>query len=336
MSRTIKIFDTTLRDGEQAPGCSMNPEEKLEVAKALERMRVDVIEAGFPVSSKGDFDSVAEIAGAIKDSSVCALARSVDGDIDAAWNAIKHAVAPRIHVFIATSPIHMKYKLKMTPEEVMERAVRGVSYAKGFCSDVEFSAEDATRSDPEFLARVIEAAVRSGATTINIPDTVGYTTPDEMRALVEYLRNHVDLGNAVLSMHCHDDLGCATANSLAGVLGGAGQVEVSVNGIGERAGNTALEEFVMALRTRKALYDADTRIDATRIWRVSQMVYNIIGQTAPLNKSIVGQNAFLHESGIHQHGVLSAKETYRDNLAGGHRKEAVEGRSRQALGQTRV
>lgn len=310
MPRNIKIFDTTLRDGEQAPGCSMNPEEKLEVAKALERMRVDVIEAGFPVSSKGDFDSVAEIAGAIKDSSVCALARSVDGDIDAAWNAIKHAAAPRIHVFIATSPIHMKYKLKMTPEEVMERAVRGVSYAKGFCSDVEFSAEDATRSDPEFLARVIEAAVRSGATTINIPDTVGYTTPDEMRFRVEYLRNHVDLGNAVLSMHCHDDLGCATANSLAGVLGGAGQVEVSVNGIGERAGNTALEEFVMALRTRKALYDADTRIDATRIWRVSQMVYNIIGQTAPLNKSIVGQNAFLHESGIHQHGVLSAKETY--------------------------
>lgn len=311
MSRIIKIFDTTLRDGEQAPSCSMTPEEKSETAKKLERLRVDVIEAGFPISSRGDFDSVAEIAGEIKDSSVCALARSVRGDIETAWEAIKNAAAPRIHVFIATSPIHMTYKLKMSPEQVIERAVAGIKLAKGFCSDIEFSAEDAMRSDPEFLAKIVGEAIRAGATTINIPDTVGYATPDEMRDRIRFLRERVDLiENVTLSVHCHNDLGCATANSLAGVLGGAGQVETSVNGIGERAGNTSLEEFVMALRTRSAVYDADTRIDATQIWQTSKLVYNIIGQTAPLNKAIVGQNAFLHESGIHQHGMLASKETY--------------------------
>lgn len=309
--RNIKIFDTTLRDGEQAPGCSMNPEEKLEVAKQLERLGVDVIEAGFPISSKGDFDSVAEIAGAIKNSTVCGLARALPGDIDTAYEAIKRAGSARLHVFVATSPIHMKYKLKKSPEEVLELAASMTSYAKRLCSDVEFSAEDATRSDPEFLAKVVRTAINAGATTINIPDTVGYTTPGELKALLEFLRERVEeLERVTLSVHCHNDLGCAVANSLAGVLGGAGQIECTINGIGERAGNTALEEVVMALRTRSAVYDAACRIDTTQIYRSSKLIYHITGQTAPLNKAIVGVNAFSHESGIHQHGVLAAKETY--------------------------
>lgn len=311
MSRQIKIFDTTLRDGEQAPGCSMNPEEKLEVARQLERLGVDVIEAGFPISSPGDFNSVSEISAVIKNSTVCALARATKGDIDAAYNAIKAAQSARIHVFLATSPVHMQYKLKMTPEEVIARAAEMTAYAKAYCSDVEFSAEDATRSDPAFLAQVLEAAIKAGATTINVPDTVGYTTPAEMRALLEFLRGRVDgLSNVTLSVHCHNDLGCAVANSLAGVLGGANQVECTINGIGERAGNTALEEFVMALYTRKSVYDAESRIDTKQIYRTSKMIYHITGQSAPLNKAVVGANAFAHEAGIHQHGVLAAKETY--------------------------
>ncbi len=309
--KNIKIFDTTLRDGEQAPGCSMNPEEKTEVAKQLERLGVDVIEAGFPISSQGDFDSVAEIASKIKNSTVCALARATEKDIDSAYEAIKNANSSRIHLFIATSPIHMQYKLKMTPEEVLERTAYMTAYAKKYCSDVEFSAEDATRSDPEFLAKVVKAAINAGATTINLPDTVGYTTPGEMKQLIEFLREKVDEMNKItISVHCHNDLGCAVANSLSGVLGGAGQIECTVNGIGERAGNTALEEVVMALKTRSAVYDATCNIDTTQIYRSSKLIYHIIGQSAPLNKAIVGTNAFAHESGIHQHGVLAAKETY--------------------------
>ncbi len=307
----IRIFDTTLRDGEQAPGFSMNPEEKLEVARQLERLGVDVIEAGFPVSSKGDFDSVAQIAGEIRNTSVCALARAVRGDIDCAWESIRAAASPRIHLFIATSPIHMQYKLRMTPDEVISQAAYMTAYAKRLTGDIEFSAEDATRSDPEFLVQVVDAVVRAGATTVNLPDTVGYTTPGEMRQLIETIRARVTgIENVTLSVHCHNDLGCAVANSLAGVLGGAGQIECALNGIGERAGNTALEEVVMALRTRRALYDADCRIDATQIWRSSKLIYHITGTNAPLNKAIVGVNAFSHEAGIHQHGVLAAKETY--------------------------
>ncbi len=309
--KNIKIFDTTLRDGEQAPGCSMNPEEKLEVARQLERLGVDVIEAGFPISSRGDFDSVSEIASAIKNSTVCGLARAVKADIDSAYEAIHHANSARLHVFLATSPIHMKYKLKKSPAEVLEMTSAMTSYARSLCSDVEFSAEDATRSEPEFLASVVRAAIAAGATTINIPDTVGYTTPGELMQLLKFLRERVEeLERVTLSVHCHNDLGLATANSLAGVLAGATQVECTVNGIGERAGNTALEELVMAMRTRSSVYDADCRIDATQIYRSSKLIYNIMGQSAPLNKAIVGQNTFKHESGIHQHGVLAAKETY--------------------------
>lgn len=309
--RNIKIFDTTLRDGEQAPGCSMNPEEKLEVAKQLEKLKVDVIEAGFPISSKGDFDSVSEIASVIKNSTVCGLARATTGDIDAAYEAVKKANSARIHLFIATSPIHMEYKLKMTQDEVIERAAAMTAYSKKYCSDIQFSAEDATRSDPEFLAKVVKAAINAGATTINIPDTVGYTTPGEIKELIMFLREKVDEINKVtISVHCHNDLGCAVANSLSGILGGAGQIECTLNGIGERAGNAALEEAVMALKTRSSVYDADCSIDTTQIYRSSKLIYHIIGQTAPLNKAIVGSNAFAHESGIHQHGILAAKETY--------------------------
>lgn len=309
--RNIKIFDTTLRDGEQSPGCSMNPEEKLEIARQLERLGVDIIEAGFPISSKGDFDSVSEIARTIKNSTVCALARAITQDIDEAYNAIKSAESARIHLFLATSPIHMQHKLKMTSEKVLERVSAMVTYAKGLTSDVEFSAEDAMRSEPEFLAKVVRAAILAGATTINIPDTVGYTTPTEMRAMIEYLRSNVDeIDKATLSVHCHNDLGSATANSLAGVLGGAGQIECTVNGIGERAGNTALEEVVMTLKTRSDIYAASCRIDTKQIWRTSKLIYNITGQTIPMNKAIVGTNAFAHESGIHQHGILAARETY--------------------------
>ena len=307
----IVIFDTTLRDGEQSPGCSMNLKEKIEIARCLEKMRVDVIEAGFAISSPGDFESVKSIAGAVKDCSVASLARANVKDIDTAWEAVKHAADPRIHLFIATSPLHMEYKLKMTEAEVLEAAAAMTAHARKYCSNIEFSAEDATRSDWDFLAKVVDAAIRAGATTVNIPDTVGYTTPAEMGALIQYLREKVpDSDKAIFSVHCHNDLGLATANSLAGVLGGARQIECTVNGLGERAGNTALEEVVMAMHTRPGIYPFTTNIDTTQISRASRTVYNIIGQSAPLNKPIVGRNAFAHEAGIHQHGVLANKQTY--------------------------
>ena len=308
----IKIFDTTLRDGEQSPGCSMNLREKLEVAKCLERLHVDVIEAGFAISSPGDFESVNTIAKNVKDCTVASLARCTEKDIDCAWEAVKIAADPRIHVFIATSPVHMEYKLRMSPEQVLERTAAMVAYSKKYCPNIEFSCEDATRSDVDFLVQVVDAAIRNGATVINLPDTVGYTTPTEMRDLISTVIARVPNADKVeFSVHCHNDLGMATANSLAGVLGGARQIECTINGLGERAGNTALEEVVMAMRTRPDLFGQHTvGIDTQQIYRSSKTVYNIIGQTAPLNKPIVGRNAFLHESGIHQHGVLANKKTY--------------------------
>ena len=278
----IVIFDTTLRDGEQSPGCSMNLKEKIEVARCLERMKVDIIEAGFAISSPGDFESVKTVAETVKDCTVASLARATEKDIDTAWDAVKEAVSPRIHLFLATSPLHMEYKLKKTPEQVLEAAAAMTAHAKKYCSDIEFSAEDATRSDWDFLVKVVDAVIRAGATTVNIPDTVGYTTPTEMRDLIAYLREKVpDSDKAVFSVHCHNDLGLATANSLAGVLGGARQIECTINGLGERAGNTALEEVIMAMRTRPALYPFTTRIDTMQISRASRTVYNIIGQTRP-------------------------------------------------------
>lgn len=307
----VKIFDTTLRDGEQSPGCSMNLKEKIEVARTLEKMHVDIIEAGFAIASPGDFESVKTIADTIRGCTIASLARSTPKDIDTAWEAVKSAADPRIHVFIATSPLHMEYKLRMKPEQVLEQAGKMVAYAKKYCSNIEFSAEDATRSDVEFLRQVVETAIANGATTVNIPDTVGYTTPEEMKRLIEDLRGNVKGAEKVIfSVHCHNDLGMATANALAGVAGGARQVECTINGLGERAGNTSLEEIVMALRTRQDVTGLDTGIDSTQIYRASKTVYNIIGQTAPLNKPIVGRNAFAHESGIHQHGVIANKQTY--------------------------
>lgn len=311
MKSHVKVFDTTLRDGEQAPGCSMNLKEKIEVAKRLEMLKVDIIEAGFAASSPGDFSSVSEVAANIKDCTIASLARCHEKDIDAAYQAVKKAVSPRIHVFIATSPVHMEYKLKMTPEQVIERAASMIKYAKSYCSDIEFSAEDATRSDPEFLAKVVRKAIESGAGVINIPDTVGYSTPEEMRAVIERLRADVPECEGIeISVHCHNDLGMATANTLAGILGGARQVECTVNGIGERAGNAPMEEVVMALKTRPDIFAVDTRIDTTQIYRASKAVFGVIGRAVPINKPIVGANAFAHEAGIHQHGVLANRNTY--------------------------
>lgn len=309
--RQIKIFDTTLRDGEQAPGCSMSLNEKIEVARQLERMKVDVIEAGFAISSPGDFESVKAIAGTVKDCTVASLSRALTKDIDAAYEAVKGAVAPRIHTFIATSPVHMQYKLKMTPEQVLEQAEAMVRYAAGLCSDVEFSAEDAMRSDKEFLAQICSAVIRAGAKVINIPDTVGIAMPAEMAEMITYLRRNVpEIDRAEISVHCHNDLGMAVANSLAAIEAGATQMECTVNGLGERAGNAALEEIVMALRTRANWFHAESKIDTTQIYRTSRLVYSIIGMTPPLNKAIVGSNAFAHEAGIHQHGVMAERSTY--------------------------
>lgn len=309
--RNIKIFDTTLRDGEQSPGCSMNLTEKIEMARQLEAMHVDIIEAGFPAASQGDFNSVRAIAKEIKDVTVAGLARSLTKDIDSAWGAVKFTENPRIHIFLATSPIHMEYKLKKTPDEVFEQAVEMTKYAKRFCPDVEFSAEDASRSDREFLRRVFEGVIAAGATTINVPDTVGYATPEEMAALIAWLRESVaGIENVAVAVHCHDDLGLAVANSLASVYAGATQVECTVNGIGERAGNAALEEFVMNLKTRRDYYGADTGIDSTQLYKSSRLLSKITGVKIPPNKSIVGENAFAHESGIHQHGVMANRQTY--------------------------
>lgn len=309
--KKIKIFDTTLRDGEQAPGCSMDLNEKLEIAQALEKMGVDVIEAGFAIASRGDFESVSAIAKTVKKCRVASLARATKADIDAAWQAVRSAEAPRIHTFLATSPTHMQYKLKMTADMVLETVANMVAYAKSFCPDVEFSAEDAMRSDPAFLARVVDAAIRAGAAVINIPDTVGYATPREMSEMIAYLMKNVpDIEKAELSVHCHNDLGLAVANTLAAVEAGVTQVECTVNGLGERAGNAALEEIVMAFHTRKNFFGCECGVDTTRIFPASRMIYNIIGVNAPLNKAIVGKNAFAHEAGIHQHGVMANRETY--------------------------
>lgn len=305
------IFDTTLRDGEQSPGASMTLEEKVRIAKMLEQLRVNVIEAGFPVASPGDFNAVKAVADVIKDSSICGLSRAIDKDIEAAGEALKNAVAPRIHTFIATSPIHMREKLNMQPDDVIESAIRAVKKARQYTDDVEFSAEDAGRSEPEFLFRIVEAAINAGATTINIPDTVGYTMPHQFGDLIRQLIEQVpNSDKAIFSTHCHNDLGLAVGNSLAGVLNGARQVECTINGLGERAGNAALEEIVMAIRTRQDVFPCDTRIDTTHIVPTSRMLSRITGFPVQPNKAIVGKNAFAHESGIHQDGVLKSRETY--------------------------
>ena len=309
--KRIRIFDTTLRDGEQSPGCSMNLTEKIEMARQLEKLGVDVIEAGFAIASPMDHKSVQTIAAAVSNCTVASLARCTKGDIDAAWDAVKEAKHPRIHVFLATSDIHMEYKLKMTREQVLERISSMVAYAKSFCDDIEFSAEDASRSDRAFLAQCYTNAVAAGATTLNVPDTVGYSTPQEMAELITYLKEHVEgIENTDISVHCHDDLGMAVANTLACIKAGATQVECTVNGIGERAGNASLEEIVMALHTRRDFYEAETGINTRQIYNSSKLLSNITGVPIPPSKAIVGANAFAHESGIHQHGVIANAQTY--------------------------
>ena len=311
MADKLIIFDTTLRDGEQSPGASMTRGEKTRIAKALEKLRVDVIEAGFPVASRGDFESVRAVAEAVRDSVVCALARAEDKDIDAAAEALKPAAAGRIHTFIATSPIHMERKLKLRPEQVLEAATAAVRRARRRADDVEFSPEDAGRSEVDFLCRVIEAVIDAGATTVNIPDTVGYAIPQQfgetIRQLIERVPNS---DRAVFSVHCHNDLGLAVSNSLAAVLNGARQVECTINGLGERAGNASLEEIVMAVRTRRDYFACDTRLDTREILHCSRLVSNITGFPVQPNKAVVGANAFAHESGIHQDGVIKSRETY--------------------------
>src|SRR5438034_684994 len=307
------IFDTTMRDGEQSPGASMTKDQKLRIARALERMRVDVIEAGFPAASNGDFEAVRAIAGVIKDSTVCGLCRANDRDIQRGIDALHEAKGPwRIHTFIATSPIHMEKKLRMTPEQVLEQARLAVRYAKKACPDVEFSPEDGSRSEPDFLCRVLEAAIKEGATTINIPDTVGYAVPQQFGEFIRKIREKVpNSDKAVWSVHCHNDLGMAVANSLAAVqIGGARQIECTINGLGERAGNTSLEEVVMAVRTRADFFDLETNLDTTHIVPTSRLVSQITGFVVQPNKAVVGANAFPHASGIHQDGVLKARDTY--------------------------
>jgi 2-isopropylmalate synthase len=305
------IFDTTMRDGEQSPGASMTKEEKLRIARQLERMRVDVIEAGFPAASDGDFDSVQAVARIVKDSSVCGLARANEKDIRRCGEAVRVAISPRVHTFIATSPIHMEKKLRMEPSQVIEQAVRAVKWAREYTDNVEFSPEDAGRSDIDFLCRILERVIKAGATTINIPDTVGYTLPDAFGNLIRSLRERIpDADKVIWSVHCHNDLGLAVANSLSAVLNGARQVECTVNGLGERAGNAALEEIVMAVRTRQDVFSCDTNIDATQIVSASRLVSGITGFPVQPNKAIVGANAFAHESGIHQDGVLKSRDTY--------------------------
>jgi len=307
----VLIFDTTLRDGEQSPGFSMNVGEKLRIAEQLRKLRVDVIEAGFPIASKGDFEAVKAVAKTIKGPQIAGLARTDNADIDRAWEAVKFSERPRIHTFIATSDIHLRYKLKKSREEVLKDVVRAVKRAKRCTDNVEFSAEDATRSDPEYLIKVVNAAIEAGATTINIPDTVGYTTPNEYYNLIRTLREEVSgIDDVIISVHCHDDLGLSTSNSLTAVLAGARQVECTVNGIGERAGNTALEEIVMSLKTRRDIFGIDTNIAADQIYPTSRLLTQITGIMVQPNKAIVGGNAFAHEAGIHQDGVLKKKITY--------------------------
>ncbi len=331
MDNYVRIFDTTLRDGEQSPGASLSSGEKLEIARALTRMGIDIIEAGYPAASPDDLEAVRRIAIEVGNSPqarsedadaghtmtqrqvpiICGLARTTKSDIDAAWEAVRHAARPRIHTFIATSPIHMQYKLKMSPEEVVKRIREMVTYARSLCEDVEFSPEDAGRSEPEFLYKVLALAIECGATTLNIPDTVGYTTPEEWGRLIEgIIKNTKGIEKAVVSLHCHNDLGMATANTLAGLKAGARQVEGTINGIGERAGNASIEEVVMALHTRRNLFNLNTGIDTTQIARVSHMVSTYTGIPVQPNKAIVGANAFAHEAGIHQDGMLKHPTTY--------------------------
>lgn len=310
--KKIKIFDTTLRDGEQTPRVNLNAEEKLRIAKQLEAMGVDIIEAGFAVASPGNFEAVKMIAENVEKSTVTSLARAVKKDIEVAAEALKKAKKPRIHTFIATSPIHREYKLKMTKEEILKKVTEMVTYAKSFVDDVEFSAEDATRTEKEYLVEVYETAIKAGATTLNVPDTVGYRTPDEMYELIKYLKENVKgIENVDISVHCHDDLGLSVANSIAAIKAGATQIECTINGLGERAGNTSLEEVVMIVKTRKDIFDEyETAIDTKQLYPVSKLVSLLTGVTAQPNKAIVGANAFAHESGIHQHGVLANPETY--------------------------
>jgi 2-isopropylmalate synthase len=311
MTDTVLIFDTTLRDGEQSPGCSMNLEEKLQVAAQLEAMGVDIIEAGFAIASEGDFEAVREVARQAKRAIIASLSRSADADIDRAWEALREAQRPRIHTFIATSPLHMRVKLNKSPDEVMALIERSVTRARNLCEDVEWSAEDATRSDPDFLARAIETAIRCGATTINLPDTVGYATPETYGAMFRDMINRVpNADKAIFSTHCHNDLGLGVANTLAAVMAGARQVESTINGIGERAGNAAVEEIAMALKVRHDVMPMKTNIVSTEITRASRMVSGITGFQVQPNKAIVGANAFAHESGIHQDGMLKDASTY--------------------------
>jgi 2-isopropylmalate synthase len=311
MKDRLIIFDTTLRDGEQSPGASMTRDEKVRIAKALEKLRVDVIEAGFPIASQGDFESVKAVAETIRDSTVCGLARALDKDIDRAGEALRNANSGRIHTFIATSPIHMEKKLKMSPDQVVQQAVHAVRRARQYTDDVEFSPEDAGRSEIDFLCRVLEAVIDAGARTLNIPDTVGYAVPHQFGSLISQLRERIpNADKAVFSVHCHNDLGLAVANSLAAVRNGARQVECTINGLGERAGNAALEEIVMAVRTRQDLFECDSGLDTTQIVACSRLVSGITGFAVQPNKAIVGANAFAHESGIHQDGVLKHRETY--------------------------
>ncbi|NLF38226.1 2-isopropylmalate synthase [bacterium] len=311
MKEHVRIFDTTLRDGEQCPGATMNLEEKLLVARQLARLNVDVIEAGFPIASNDDFTAVSTIAGEISGPEIAGLCRCLPKDIDRGWQAVKNAGKPRLHIFLATSPIHMKYKLKKAKEEILKLAVEMTEYAATLCPNIEFSPEDASRTELSFLAEVTEAVIAAGATTVNIPDTVGYAVPWEYGSVIAYLKKKVkNIGKAVISAHCHNDLGLAVSNSLAAVANGARQVEVAVNGLGERAGNCSLEEIVMAIRTRRDALNVETRIETRELLSASRLISRITGFPVPPNKAIVGANAFRHESGIHQHGMLSHKETY--------------------------
>jgi 2-isopropylmalate synthase len=311
MTARITIFDTTLRDGEQSPGCTMNRQEKLRLADQLDHLGVDVIEAGFPIASDGDFESVKAIAIAVRRPIIAALARACQPDIERAWEALKHAAQPRIHIVLATSDIHLKYKLRITRDQCVEQACESIRFAKSLCDDVEFSSEDATRTDPDFLCRVLDAVVEVGATTLNIADTVGYTVPTEFGDLITTIRRRVKgIENVIISAHCHNDLGMAVANALAAVAAGARQVECTINGIGERAGNASLEEIVMAMRVRPDRYAYETGIVGEQIFSASQLLSEITGVPVQPNKAIIGRNAFAHEAGIHQDGVLKNPLTY--------------------------
>ncbi|MGA9407400.1 MAG: 2-isopropylmalate synthase, partial [Bacteroidota bacterium] len=311
MNNRIYIFDTTLRDGEQSPGCSMNFEEKIRMARQLERLQVDVMEAGFPVASEGDFESVREISKQVRGCTVAALSRTTIPDIDRAWKALQYAVKPRIHTFIATSDIHLKYKLKKSREQVLDDAIKAVRHAKTLCEDVEFSCEDGSRTDIDYVCQILEAVIAEGATVVNIPDTVGYSIPDEYGKMIRTIIERVpNIGKTIVSVHCHDDLGLAVANSLAGVLNGARQVECTINGIGERAGNASLEEIAMAIRTRHEKMGVETNINTEEIFKSSRLLTTLTGMHIQRNKAIVGENAFAHEAGIHQDGMLKNAITY--------------------------